>query len=87
LGWMFNLFLLTRLFFSDNGVIDYYQMAKILNDQQNDILKLEVENLAINKEISTIKTDRSYQKKLVRDHLGFIEQDEYLVIFAKETSN
>jgi len=76
-----------RLLFSHRGVIDYYV-------QQADFDKLAAThqeimngNSAIDREIELIKNDSGYQKKLIRDHLGYIAEDEYLVIFAKEEKN
>jgi hypothetical protein len=36
------------------------------------------------REIERMHNDVGYQKKLVRDNLGFIASDEYLVLFPKE---
>ena len=38
----------------------------------------------MNDEIKKIGSNSTYQKKLVRDNLGFIARDEYLILFPRE---
>lgn len=83
-GWGFNFFLLIRLVFSTNGVIDYYSMEQTLGEVRERIENLKSENVSMASEIKKIKTNSSYQKKLAREHLGVIAKDEYLVLFAKD---
>jgi cell division protein FtsB len=79
-------FLTLRLIFSGGGVIDFYTNRSLLQAkvQEYKATKLSSENLT--KEIKRIKIDSRYQKKLVRDHLGFIAADEYMILFPKERS-
>jgi hypothetical protein len=35
-------------------------------------------------EIERMQYDVAFQKRLVRDNLGFIAQDEFLILFPKE---
>jgi cell division protein FtsB len=66
------------------GMLDIRRKAAILTEQklQND--HLENENLALKKEISKIKNDQRYQRRLAREHLGVIGKGEYLILFSKE---
>jgi len=82
-GWVFCLVLLFRLIFADRGVYDYLQKQDFF---QSKIYMLEMigqDNLALKNEIQEIRTNQKYQKKLVRDHLGFIAKDEYLILFPQ----
>lgn len=83
-GWIFSLFILGRLIFANGGIIDYYSQKKIVIERQNELKDIKDENMQLVLEIEKMKTDISYQKKLVRDNLGFIASDEYLVLFPKE---
>lgn len=83
-GWAFNFFLFLRLLFSSNGVFDYYKMDSTLTEKKEKLQKLKEENINLVEEINQIKTNKIYQKKLARDHLGVIAKDEYLVLFAKD---
>ena len=83
LFWGFCLFLLVRLIFAERGVIDYHSRVGTYERFQNDYSDLKKQNQGLLDEIKKIKSSRSYQKKLVRDHLGYISKDEFLVLFPK----
>ena len=83
-SWMFCAFLLGRLIFSTGGVLDYYQSQQQLDARKNEFERIVQENKDLVKEIEMIKTSSSYQKELVRKHLGFIADDEFLILFPKD---
>lgn len=83
-GWVFCLFLIFRLAFGDRGVMNYYGRKGTYRNYVHHFENLQKENLSIRDEIKIIKTDRRYQKKLIRDFLGYISKDEYLILFAKK---
>lgn len=83
-GWLFCGVLLFRLVFADRGVVDYYQKQEMINNKVYRMESLKAENSDLEKEITRINDDSSYQKKLVRKHLGVIASDEYLVLFARD---
>lgn len=80
--WAFCAFLLLRLIFSHGGIIDYYEKKDLLKRKEMTLERTKKENSSLVKEIERIKTDASYQKKLVRNHLGHIAKDEYLILFT-----
>ena len=82
-SWIFCTFLLARLIFSAGGMIDYYSNKSALEQKVRDLSNVKIENQSLLIEIEDIKNSRSYQKKLVRDHLGFIAKDEFLILFQK----
>lgn len=77
--------LVLRLIFSGGGVVDYYERQSLLNERNYEKQRLEDENQSIRSEIDLIKTSSAHQKKLVRDHLGFIAGDEFLILFSKDS--
>lgn len=85
-SWSFCFFLLMRLVFVDKGVVDFYQRLNKLQEskQRISLIKRDTETLKL--QIAMIKTDVRFQKKLVRDHLGFISKDEYLILFPQVSS-
>lgn len=85
-GWVCMAVLGGRLMFSDRGVLDYYKHRTVLETIKHDISQLEIDNKELLQEIEKIKTSSRYQKKIVRDYLGFIAKNEYLVLFAKGRS-
>lgn len=82
-GWIFCLFLVLRLVFADRGVVDFYKRNAHLDKRMDRFQEIRNENSDLEKEIVLIRSSRGYQKKLVRDHLGFIDRDEFLILFAK----
>lgn len=87
IGWMICFGLFLRLIFMDNGVIDYYRMEDHLNEKLHSLDLLKQENVDLITEIHRIKTEPAFQKKLAREHLGVIAADEYLILFAQESSS
>lgn len=85
-GWAFCTFLLFRLVFSGGGVMDYYSSLNLLEDKQYEQQRIIKENKQLALEIKKIGKNSMYQKKLVRDNLGFIAKDEYLILFPREKS-
>ena len=84
--WAFLGFLSLRLIFSAGGVIDYYTNRNLLLSKVHEYETTQQDNRNLIDEIKKIKIDVKYQKKLVRDHLGFIANDEYVILFPKEKS-
>jgi cell division protein FtsB len=80
--WVFCAFLLLRLVFSNGGITDYYDKKEVLVRKEQALERLHTENKDLVAEIEKIKTNASYQKKIVRHHLGHIAKDEYLVLFS-----
>lgn len=80
--WVFCALLLLRLVFSHGGIIDYYDKKEVLTRKEQALERVKQENKELVSEIEKIKTDSSYQKKIVRHHLGHIAKDEFLVLFS-----
>ena len=81
--WVFCAILLLRLVFSDGGVRDYYAKKDVLQGRHDELVRIQNENQALLKEIALLRTDPNYQKKVVRDHLGYIASDEFLILFPE----
>ncbi len=84
--WGFLGLLCLRLIFSGGGVIDYYTNKNLLSAKELEYESTKRDNIRLAKEIKKIKSNKKYQKKLVRDHLGFIAADEFVILFPKEKS-
>jgi len=81
--WAFCGFLLLRLIFSEGGVIEYYDKKSALDQRSYELETLKNENVGLMEELELIRSNSRYQKKLVRDHLGYIARDEYLILFPE----
>ena len=82
--WAFCAIMILRLIFASGGVSDYYDQKNSLSDRANELKTIKNENMQLVLEIERMRSDVGYQKKLVRDNLGFIASDEFLVLFPKE---
>lgn len=83
-GWGFCIFLVLRLIFSERGIIDYTQRLSSFEENTQYLTSLRAENEKVLKEIDLIRNDSDHQKKLVRKHLGYISDDEFMILFAGE---
>lgn len=83
-GWMICLGVFLRLIFMDRGVAHYYGMQDTLSEKKQELERVIEENRELVSEIHQIKVSPGYQRKLAREHLGVIAQDEYLILFAED---
>jgi cell division protein FtsB len=86
-GWAVVTLLVLRLIFMDRGVWDYFSTEGEIREKQQELSSIKAENDSLGKEVSRIQTDRSYQKHLAKEHLGVIAADEFLILFAGESSD
>jgi cell division protein FtsB len=83
-SWIFCGIMVLRLIFANGGVSDFYSQRSLYNNRLEELGRIKKENMVLVQEIERMQTDASFQKKLVRDNLGFIASDEYLILFPKE---
>ncbi len=84
-GWCFCLFLVARLGVADRGIVDFYKMENRLNSKRVELSKTILDQKELGKKIDFLRRNKKYQKKMIRDLLGFIAEDEYLIVFPKES--
>lgn len=84
IGWLICFGVFLRLIFMDRGVAHYYQMQDTLKDKKRELAMVKEENVELISELHQIKVSPLYQKKIAREHLGVIAQDEYLILFATD---
>jgi cell division protein FtsB len=83
-SWIFCGLMILRLIFANGGITDFYSQRSLHTDRLDELVRIKKENMSLVQEIERMQTDSAFQKKLVRDNLGFIAADEYLVLFPKE---
>ncbi len=81
--WLLNLAFLGVVIFGDRGVVDYVSRHGNLVKKENRLQFLLKENDEIRFQIQRINTESTYQRQVIRDYLGYIAKDEYLIIFAE----
>lgn len=82
--WCICFAFLLRLTFSQGGLLDYRSKVNIYNQKLEQLEKMKEENLGLTHEIARMKRDKDFQMKLVREHLGFVAKDEYVILFSKD---
>ncbi len=82
-AWVFCAIMVLRLIFANGGVTDYYSQKSQVDERLHELSEIKKENMQLVREIERMRSDVGFQKKLVRDNLGFIAQDEYLILFPK----
>ncbi|MFP5491713.1 MAG: FtsB family cell division protein [Bacteriovoracia bacterium] len=85
-GWAIVALCMLRLVFMERGVIDYVGMDKKIAERQTELVRVQKENDEIGTEIRRITLDKSYQRQLAKEILGVIAADEFLILFAGESS-
>lgn len=81
--WIFSIILLFRLIFADRGVLEYYFRRKKVQEKLETLENQVQINKKLTKEIARIQKDTTFQKSLVRNHLGFIADDEFILVLPE----
>lgn len=82
-AWIFCGLLILRLVFTSGGVIDFYSKRNQYVMKQKELGLVKRDSHRVAADIVKLKHDATYQKKLIRKHLGFISSDEYVILFEK----
>lgn len=86
IGWAVIGVLVLRLICMDRGVWDYFTTESEIKNMQNELKSIHTENASLKSEITRIQVDKNYQRQLAKEHLGVIAVDEFLILFAGESS-
>jgi cell division protein FtsB len=86
LGWATIGILVLRLISMDRGVWDYFATEGVIQEKKTELKNIALENKELRNEILKVQLDRNYQKQLAKEHLGVIAVDEFLILFAGESS-
>lgn len=70
------------LFFSSGGVFDYFNNQRLLKDRGHYYEALISQKDNMIKTIEKFKVNQQFQKKLIRNQLGYVNEQEYLILFA-----
>jgi cell division protein FtsB len=86
LGWSVIGLLVLRLLFMDRGVWDYFATESAIRERKDELQSIRKENKSIATEITRIQVDKNYQRQLAKEHLGVIAAEEFLILFAGEST-
>ena len=86
IGWSVIGLLVLRLICMDRGVWDYFSTEGVIKEKLEEHSSIQKENRELKAEISRIQVDKNFQRSLAKEHLGVIAADEFLILFAGESS-
>lgn len=69
------------LMWGQNGWLSLRDLKQQLVQLQEDKVKLDARNLRLSHEIRLLKTDKEFQKKMIRLRLRYIRDNELVYIF------
>ncbi|MCP3927329.1 MAG: septum formation initiator family protein [Desulfobacterales bacterium] len=78
------LFMLLKIVFDDNGVLDLYEVRKKINVIEATNEKLRLENKKLATIIERLKNDQKYVEDVARKELGMVGKDEIIFKFKNE---
>lgn len=86
IGWSVIGLLVLRLICMDRGVWDYFSTEGVIKEKLEEHQSIQTENKELKTEITRIQVDKNFQRQLAKEHLGVIAADEFLILFAGESS-
>ncbi len=78
------LFMLLKIVFDDNGVLDLYEVKKKISVIEATNEKLRLENTKLATIIERLKNDQKYVEDVARKELGMVGKDEIIFKFKNE---
>jgi cell division protein FtsB len=75
--------ILFKMVFAPGGALELRERLSTIDARSREIERMASEQEMLKSEIERLKKDSRYQRQIVRDHLGLISKDEFLIIFPK----
>ena len=85
IAWVVLTLIFLRLLFAERGLFDYFAMKDLIRHKNQLIEQTKLKNKELEQEMFKIRNSPQYQKEIVRQKLGFISADEYIVIFSEDS--
>ena len=76
-----NFLLFFFMVWGQNGLLAFKELKVQLAKLQATKVELDAQNLQLSHEIRLLKTDKSYQEKMIRQRLRYIRNNELVYIF------
>ena len=72
--WLGLLVFFILIVFNERGAVEYYSRVSELKSLENKMELLKTQNGQLIYELNQIQNNISYQRKVVRDYLGYLEK-------------
>lgn len=86
IAWAIVALLSLRLLLMERGILQYWHMSGTLQEHAQELARVKKENEDIQGELRRMELDKAYQKQLAKELLGVIAADEFLILFAGEST-
>ncbi len=80
---VFEVVIAYKIAFGAGGILEMRERSATIVAKKNDVQNITAEHEQLKEEIRKLGKDPRYQREIIRDHLGLISKDEYLIIFPK----
>ncbi len=80
------LLLLGSALLSDNGIVRHERLSEELRRIEKINEDFSEKNTKLREEVQALRTDHTYVESVIRDELGWVRADEYVVIVPLEES-
>lgn len=82
-----NVVLFVRMVWGPTGLIEYRELKQRHAELTGSIAALDVENVALSREIRLLRSDKHYVEKMIWQHLHYVRDNELLYIFDESDKN
>ena len=79
-----NVLALWAIFFSSRGLLGYRVQTEQVRELEEKILKLKQDNQKLFDTIQALKSNPRSQEKLVRQELGWVRENEFVIEFPEQ---
>ena len=78
---LINVVLFSRMVWGPTGLVEYRELKQQYAALQEEIAGLDVENLALSRELRLLQSDNQYVEKMIRQRLHYVRDNEVLYLF------
>ncbi len=78
-----NLFLVYRLFISDQGLFAYLELKERYAAIETRLAEVDQRNLELSQEIRQLKDDKTALEKFLRQQMNFVKEGEIMYVFPE----
>lgn len=84
---LINAALLCKMIWGPTGLMEFHSLKAEYAALQEKISNLDVENMALSRDIRLMQSDPQYVEKMVRQKLHYLRDNEIVYIFANPGQN
>ncbi len=79
-----NVVLFYRMIWGDGGILAFNALRQEHTSMEQELARVEAQNIQLSKEIRLLKTDDAYVEKMIRQRLHYVRKNEILYLFTHD---